>query len=215
MSKRNGQAITRLPFHYFVAVGTSAGAGQVNMLPAAFPRVLEVADSFDMYRVSKFKFRIGPPNSTLAASTTAHQVAGFYPGVTDNAPASINDVSENIYSTVRWGNQTTPSDWVEVPKTVLQGYVPWYKTVAGSIDAALERFGSMFVFSSDASTTSVTIEYRGVFEFKGPANTGATPADRRKKMLLEEKVRMLKILALSEEKDKPCPSGSRSTPPSS
>lgn len=197
MSRKSGITTTRLPFHYAVSVATSSGAAQVNLAPSTFPRVLEVADSFDLYRVNKFKFRIG--NSTTTAVNEI-QTAGFYPGVTDNAPASFNDVSENVYSCVKHIQQQCWTEWVNVPNVVLRGQVPWYKTVAGSIDAALERFGSMFFFTGGGTTTAVLIEYRGEFEFKGPANTGATPAERRKRMLLEEKARMLEILALAEER---------------
>lgn len=213
MSKRGGSAITRLPFHYAVAVSPSSGLAQQNLLPSTFPRVLEAADAFDMYRVSKFKFRLLGTTTATTGANNEIQVAGFYPGVTDNAPASVNDISENVYSAVRCG-MTVPTEWVNIPKVVLQGYVPWYKTVAGSIDAALERFGTMFFFTSGGSTTTIVIEYRGEFEFKGPANTGATPAARRERMLLEEKARMLKILALPEGKKTPTgvSSGGGSTP---
>jgi len=164
-----------------------------------FPRVLEVADSFDCYRIAQFWFRILP----AVSSATGLHAAGFYPGITDGAPASINDVSENVYSVVKGINQTVPTQWCKVPRQVLQGYVPWYKTVAGSIDAALERVGTMFYFESAGGIGPVQMEFKGVFEFKGSANTGATPAARQRRMLLEEKNRMLKILALSETDEKP------------
>ena len=147
-----------------------------------------------MYRITAFKFRV-MPNGT---SNTSIQAAGFYPGVTDNAPATFNDICENVMSCLKAGNQTVPTEWISVPEVVLRGYVDWYKTVAGSIDAALERVGTLFVY--DGASGAVLVEFRGTFEFKGPANTGATPAERQRRMLLEEKARMLKILSLTEEK---------------
>lgn len=188
---RNSSPITVVPFHYAVSVAVSSNIGQTNILPALFPRLLDIADGFDMYRFSKFKFRILP-----SLVITEMHAAGFYPGVTDNAPATFNDISENVMSCLRSWNHAIPTEWVEIPPVVLAGYVGWYKTVAGSIDAALERVGTIFVYGS--STNAVTLEFRGVCEFKGPANTGATPALRQRRMLLEEKARMLKILSLTD-----------------
>ncbi len=200
MPKANrAKAVVTVPFRYAFASTTAAGIATFSLQPSSFPRVLEVADSFDEYRVSKFSYRVHPILAATATPTAAFASVAFYPGVTDNAPGSANDVSENVYSAVIADRATQPTPWVHVPPVVIHSYTPWLKTVAGSIDTALERFGAMFIADSAGSNRQILVEYHGEFQFKGPANTGATPAERQRSLLLAEKSRMLKILAITEE----------------
>ncbi len=182
----NRNQVTKVPFHWLNSSPNSASALTINVYPAAFSRVLEIADAFDLYRVTKLKFRLH--------CTASEASAGYYPGVTDNLPTSMQDLGENIYSIYQiGGGGTPPTDWIKVPKTVLRGYQNWYKTVLGSVGTDTEIVGSIFI--RGGASEVVRLEIRGEFEFTGAANTGATPAERRKALAARERERILRLLS--------------------
>ncbi len=192
-AKQNRDKVVTMPFHYLNRTALSAGALTIPVSPATFPRVLEVADAFDMYRLKSLRFRICPSLSQVSDSS-----AGFYPGVTDNPPTATSDVMENINSVFHGGlgasSGSTPStEWCSIAKADLHGYADWYKTIVGSPDTSAEIMGNIYVRGNAAET--VAVEIRGEFQFAGPANTGATPAERRELAALREKHRLMTILA--------------------
>jgi len=185
MKKTTVQAI---PFKLVKALTLVANTPlQVVLQPATFPRILDIADTYECFRVLKCRFR-------LQVQGTATVIAsGFYPGVTDTAPASAELISENTYSSWMGSGQTIPSTWETLPKAILAGYFPWYKTVAGTPDPSEEAPGSWYTVSTASSTAY--LEVQGVFEFKGPVNSGATPMERARLAAVREKQRLLQILS--------------------
>jgi len=191
-----------VPFSYINYKTLSAGAGSANLSPAFLPRVLEIADAYDLYRFVKFQYRCvlslgGTPN-------TGGFAMAYYPGVTDNAPAAISDITENLTFSFQPLKATVNGNWVTVPKQDLLGMGLWFKTVTGSLDPSEENQGSLQFRGS--GTDECYYEMRGVVQFKGAVNTGATPAARAKIELLREKHRLLHVLEVdSDEEEDPKP----------
>ncbi len=174
-----------IPFSAYLDY-TATASTTVQMYPAQFGRVLAEADAFELYRFTKLKFRL------LPGGTAGHVVAAYVPGVTDTAPNTITTVGSIPQHAAIGATQTTPSPWVTLRRE-LQGYEPWYKTVAGTPDAAQEIQGNIFIATSAA--TSFAIEIVGVCEFRGPVPLTSTPAMRREAALTAEYNRIMKFLA--------------------
>lgn len=169
-----------------------AGAAALALYPASFPRVQDIADAYDLYRVVELQYRLHP--CTRANTATGFGSAAFYPGITDNAPANGADLSENRFVTVLGGTATTPSSWVSVPRKDLQGMHTWYKTVAGTPETAEEQQGTMYI-RGGVNPDGYVLEMKGVFELTGPSNTSSTPAVRSALARQSEKQRILRLLA--------------------
>ncbi len=187
-----------VPFSYSKSYATTAQLATIPIYPAAFPRVLDIADGFDLFRVTKLRYRLLPPQSANGTTALSQRcAAAFYPGITDNPPGSVSDISENLTRAVTGVGQTTPSAWSDVPKELLRGSIPWYKTIVGSPEAADEIIGYVYAIS-DQTAGAVILDFEGIFEFKGSANTGATPMERSRRLALREKQRLLSVLTSSE-----------------
>jgi hypothetical protein len=181
-----------IPFKYIWETSLVSGFQSRGVDPASWPRVSEIADTYDTYRIKRLSFR-------LQSTTGASIIAGYYPGGTDNPPASVVDISENLKSCYLPSTQTKPSDWVHLKMEDIMGYVPWYKTVAGSVDPVLETPGTLYFRGT--GTNAFVAEFRGEYEFRGAANIGATPAARaqaQQAAISREKKRILAILSADD-----------------
>ncbi len=187
----NKSQIVKLPFSYLIyGQFASGGLTTLPLYPTSFPRVLEVADAFEQYRVTRLRYRLHPIS---VANQRAIAVA-YYPGITDNPPAAVTDIAENTLRAVLGVAATVPTKWVSVPTSVLQGCFPWYKTVPGSSDSSEEIVGNLYARGAGLSDY-YGLEVEGMFEFKGPANTGATPMARVQAARQRQRERLLSLLS--------------------
>ncbi len=198
MSKNKNSQDSVCPFSYVQATAFSAGLSVIPLWPASFGRVATIADGFDLFKVTKLKYRL-LPGSTITVS----QSAAYYPGVTDTTPASVNAISQNPTMTYLALRQTVPSGWAEVPKADLHGYQTWYKTIAGSTDAGDEAPGNIYI--AGTGTETFVIEIHGEFHFRGSTDTGSTPQERLRRLQIRERERLLALLSAKDlETKKSC-----------
>ncbi len=187
---KKGKTITQVPFSYANNQVLVSGSFSLPLYPSSFPRVLEVADSFDLFRVTKLRYRLHPADTTPASLCMA-----FFPGVTDTPPTTFSTISECVQRTVIAGTATVPSNWVEVPRGLLRGMHEWYKTIPGTTELAEEYPGVIYAGAPTTGAGYIKYEIEGVFEFAGPITTGSTPMERAKKRAAAERARLLRILA--------------------
>jgi len=203
MKKNNKiEKVVRVPFKYLISASLAGGIAKNALQPATFPRLLDIADGYDLYRITRLKFR-GVRSVTTMASV---QVTGYYPGIVDNNPTAYTDVSENLNSCTLAQSYQGKSEWCVVPSFDLRGMHEWYKTIAGTPESAEEIQGYLITFGS--TTDAYAVEIVGLCEFAGPTNTGATPAIRAQLERKREKMRILSLLEDSsgdEGEDDPPP----------
>jgi hypothetical protein len=179
-------AITVVPFRSVAGMGGASTTAATPLQPSTFSRVGAIADAYDLFRVTKLRFRI-LPNAAVAS-------LGWYPGINDTAPANTANFGENVYATIISASATAPSPWVDVPPAALRGMFAWYKSVPGTLDPSEETQGNIYNLSTAAAGTHL-YEVEGIFEFKGPVNTGATPMLRASLSRQAEKKRILSLLS--------------------
>jgi predicted enzyme related to lactoylglutathione lyase len=154
-------------FSVLAAVTLAAGANNVAMNPSLASRLSALADAYEFYRLRKLKFRVHPNG------TQSNMVAAvFQAGVVDTAPTTVLQCSEGVNSTFNGSRATVPSAWCEVAPEDLKGAFPWYKSVQGTPDTSEEIVG--YIYLAGSTTESISLEVRGVMEFKqsiAPANT--------------------------------------------
>ncbi len=193
-AKQRGVVVTQ-PFCARGSYALTTGQAKIFISPSVFPRVAAQADLYELYRFTQLRFRI----STFAgfSSGVADEliIAAYFSGSIDSNPA-LADLNENIVSCLFPPNQTVKSEWVDVPKVMLKGPLPWYKAVAGTMETWDELQGVICIASANAgSSGSAIIELEGVVEFTSPADPGATPMERARRRDLKERERLLKLLA--------------------
>jgi len=184
----------RIPFAIINTTNSASGLKSIPVTPLMTPRLTILADTFDEYRFVDLKFRILP----IGSLNTDIETACFEPGVVDTPPGNNVQQSESLASVYMGGGESVRSPWCNVPKGVLSGYFPWYKTVAGTTDTAEEVQGNIFTFNSLADTTPVVLEIRGVCEFRAAINATSTPAERVQIARRKEKERIVSILAMPD-----------------
>jgi hypothetical protein len=168
----------------------TAGVATVTMAPSTFIEAAAVSDVFELYRITKLRYRLYR-HATLGATATAVYIAG----VVDNPPSTAADASVSPYAAVITPIMTQPSEWKSISKRDLASYSTWYKTVAGSPDPSLEEQGKIYL--AGTTTDAFTMEVEIVYQFKSPCTTSATPAERGALERLRERERLLKILSSS------------------
>lgn len=198
-SVRRSSKPTPIPFRYIIQL-TASGGGlntvPVNPNSTLSPRLLSIADNFDEYRFTELKFRLHPWY-TASPSAADFAVAVFEPGVVDTPPSSPSQASEGLCHVSRAGGTTKPSSWCSVPRPVLKGMHPWYKTVQGTPESAEEVQGNIFV--AGPASFVYYIEFAGVCEFNSPISSASTPAARRAAQKLRERNRVMELLAYTEK----------------
>lgn len=204
-----------VPFHYLYTLSGGSAAAQLSLLPASFPRVLIEADAWAHFRVTKLAFRLLPPANNDAAGTLIMAAAGFCGGMEDTPPATLATISELIPSCFMPGHQQTPSAWIRVSKKELQGPFPWYKTIQGTVDTTEESPGQMCFLINSNTTSTLYVEFKGVFEFKTSIASGNTPMyleflkkvreERVKKRDDEDRGKLLRVIASASNTAKTTP----------
>ncbi len=181
----------RVPFRYVLSQTLSSGGATINLSPNSgfSPRLTSLADDFDEYRITKFRFRLRRQNTVTSACALA-----FFPGIVDTAPSTVADLTESINHTYHaGGGESVPSPWCEVNKSVLAGMHNWYKTVVGTPESSEEVQGTMFM--RGAGTDNWGVEFEGICEFRAAAAAGNTPLERALAARRREKKRIMALLA--------------------
>lgn len=186
-----GRDTVAVPFRYYSSV--SAGNVTINVSPNATfsPRLTAIADDFDEYRISSLRFRL---HQGLAA-TAAAMTAAFLPGIVDTPPAGDGNRIEILNSILISAARTTPSEWSQVPKGVLAGMHPWYKTVVGTPEASEELQG---ILTYNSNAVSSLLEWEGVCEFRAAVAAANTPLERALAARKREKKRIMAVLATDD-----------------
>jgi hypothetical protein len=193
----SNKSTVKIPFRTFVAGTLTAGAATIPISPNSTlcTRLVTLADTFEQYRMIDLKYRM----HRAAATVVNVQAAGFIAGVTDTAPSSVLTVAETGNATILGGQSTIPSDWLHVPRQVLAGQLPFYKTVVGSPDTLEEIQGNLYVVGN--ATDAYHVEIRGAIEFKQPVDPANTPslAVRATNLLDKEKARRQRLVDLASD----------------
>lgn len=195
MSKVFKRDTIQVPFSSLSAPTFSNGASQINVQPTAFlsSRLAAIADDYDEYRLVELRYRV-----RRQATLTSVGTAAFYPGVVDNPPTTFAANCENVLRSVTAATETVINPWVSVPRNILAGYHPWYKTVSGTPEAAEEVQGVLCMTDSAGASTGHLLEVEGVCEFRAAAAPGTTPMDRALANRRREKQRLVQLLAASD-----------------
>lgn len=181
----------------------TAIATTVPIQPATLGgRVLAIADAYELFKVKKLEFRLLSATTTASASRVSQQVACYLAGVTDTAPGNFALAAEVVEHVALGNAATTPTEWCRVPKSILAGYTPWYKTIAGTPDPSVEVQGNLFIVNPSGTTDTFCAEIRGVISFKGAVPISSTPMLRQLNEMRKEKDRLLKILAVTPAAEK-------------
>jgi len=162
-----------IPFHTLITGSLVGGVATILGNPTGLSnngRLLTEADAWAHFRIRKLQFRL---HQNSAAG--AFQAVGYIGGVQDTPPANAVQVMELLPSTGMRPTQTVPTEWVRVPKMDLAGPFPWYKSIAGTVDATEEFPGQIIV--AGTTTEVYTVEIRGLLEFKTSVAAGNTPAE--------------------------------------
>ncbi len=201
---RRGNGITTIACSELITQALTSGAATLSLTPATFAGASGLADSFEFYRIIALKYRLVP-----SATITGNQVAAYIAGVVDATGSNIN--VPNIQPHASLGvRQTSCSSWVKVPKAMLQSYMTWYKTIAGTPDPAEENQG--FLYLAGTGTENVVIEVCVLFQFRSVVPVTATPMVRLQQAMLAEKERLMKILSFDPKTTINLPSRSPSRP---
>jgi len=175
----------------FSTVKTGTTNATANVAPSLSSRTLSAADNFELYRVTRLRYRQHVPTGG-----TGQTVVAYYAGVTDTPPATnvanMEATNHNFFSGL---NGSPPSRWTNVPRGQLAGYQPWYKTIVGTPDPSVEIQGILNITGSTPATIQYVVEIEGVIEFKGPVDAASTPESRRARMYATQYAVLQKILA--------------------
>lgn len=117
----------------------AVGNATIPISPASFPRLLAMADVFNLYRFTKLKFSIYPAGNTAV---------GYSNGEFDTPPTTVAQIMEIAYAGLNTATQSVPTH-VNVPRSELLGdsTLKWYKTIAGTPAVGFEVQGNLFVLA--------------------------------------------------------------------
>lgn len=173
MGKRKGKGKKRdgtvMAFHGTSSGALAAGAATINLNAAVglSGRITTESDAWALFRLRSYSFRLFP--RTITGSSYA---ACFVGSDQDTAPSGISQTTEVAASCVITAQQVVPTQWVRVPRNILSGMFPWYRTVQGA--EPLNNCQPGIVAIAGTGTDPYFLEFKGVIEFKqglDPANT--------------------------------------------
>ncbi len=161
------QKPTSVQFHVLLNRTMVTNADQFVIAPSTLGVLAQMATSFELYRITMLKFRI---HCNPSLTTSAYSLVGWVPDATvpSTADSGLIEVWESL---IYRAGQTVPTEWCVISRTRLRGILEWYKANA---DAGASEFESQGVlnFYSTGATDLVTVEIRGVCEFKNPIDSG-------------------------------------------
>jgi hypothetical protein len=188
--QRNKQNIERATFKAYAAVVTASNIVTVplNSVGLANPstRFAAMLDLYGLYRLTKFNFRI-------LKGTNEVQSAAVIANFQDATPSSPAKIFEAIHSQAYMIGETARLPFVKVPKAVLAGALPWYKSIPGSIDS-WEEIPASLVGYTDAVAGTILLELEWEAEFKDQLPPAATPAVRSARLQNARDIARSKLL---------------------
>ncbi len=185
-----------MPFHaYSQIVASNAGAITAVISGQSYSRLAEISEDFAMYRYKSLKFRLLNLNSPSSQNKIS---MSFISGICDSPPTTHVQNMESLYAQMGNVLYKNPNKWTVVPASVLSGYQPWYKTIAGSPDAADEQIG-IFAFVADTDEEAITYEVCGVVEYKDPVSSAVTAEMQQLRAKLRQEARQKALEKKKEE----------------
>lgn len=189
-SSNNRNEIARVRLHETQSAAMISGQATVSLSPATFTSLSSLAGQFDMYKVTRLRFRMHP-----ATSTTIALAACYIPGISDNLPVGTVACAQVSDHTYIGGDTTVPSSWCQVPSAGLKGYMNWYKTVVGSPDAAEEVQGVIRLGGSSTEVYQLEVEATYLFKNLLPDSaTPMTPAERGARETIALRDKLLRVM---------------------
>lgn len=187
--------ISAVRFHALLTATLSGVTGNFTSILA--PRntnfgVDEICDQFDLYRLSRLRYRVFPMDPT----NTVNQAAAWVPDI-DVQTVTAAQNAMNPFAAVQTPFCGVPSRWIKIPPASLKGMLDWYKCTADSGATEFEDQG-LIIFAGGLSDTMV-VEVDGVFDFKNPVNA-AVMLERN----IERMVRLGKVVRIPQ-KESPTP----------
>ena len=196
MNRSNNKLASKTEIACFRTVATIATALNIATVPlnaaglgTGATRFAAMLDLYGLYRLLKFRFRIVKSTAELQALAVVSEYQ-------DSTASTVALMNEAICSQVYAAAETVRLPFVEVPRQIIAGALPWYKSIPGSIDSWEEIPASLLAFTT-AATGSVLIELEWVAEFKDqipPANTPELRLSRQKAALDAERLRLLGVI---------------------
>jgi len=197
-------SVVKVPFSAIIIVTPAGGVASVNVAPTAaglgIPRLTTVSDPFEKYKFRSFRFRV-VQNGTGAA--TFDQVVAYVgKTATTVALTTLLELTETgNYSILSSGN-TSNGNWVNVPKSILAGMLPWYQTQGGNAASDTEEDNQGTLYLLGSATQPIHLEVRGVIDLSmaaDPANTPTPVGVLQKRIeLMEERLRAAKLIDENE-----------------
>lgn len=159
-------------FNQALSASCSTSTYVYAITPATFStRINALADAFQEYKVTKLSYRFHPIETPVASSITA----SYSPGVVDTPPSTLATSFDGTSPLYYSGRQIAPSAWSHVPKAVLSGSRPWYKTQPSTMETADEQQGQINLVATGSATCGFILETHVVIHFRGPNATANTP----------------------------------------
>jgi len=124
----------------------------------------EVADQFDLFKVSDLEYRIHPMDPT----NTANQAVCYYPDV-DIQTQTVAQAAQSPIAAVQTPFCGVPSAWMRVPRSQLKGMLDWYKCTPDAGAAEFELQGIVQIVGGLSEVC--TYEFRGIVLFKNPVSS--------------------------------------------
>lgn len=160
--------VSPVAFHSLNTFTTSGTTGVVTAVVTPqgtpFAGVNEVGDQFDLFRVSRLRYRLHPMDPT----DTVNQGVCFYPDV-DIQTQTISQLAESPLAAVQTPFCGVPSRWINVPRSQLKGMLDWYKCTQDAGSTEFEIQGSLQMVGGLSS--SVRLEVEGIILFKNPVSS--------------------------------------------
>ncbi len=170
----------RLAGNALLAPSMSSGAiTPLLLVPDLFERTASASDSFKYFRFTKFKYRITPASRSNQTDNTDIAV-GYATEALGSVPnhARCGELVPCAHFVPRVSDanglhsfETTPSDWVSVPRALLLGETPtrWWRANDASPTVPEDTIqGSLYGLSANSGDSgAIFIEVQYVCEFAG------------------------------------------------
>lgn len=172
-----GLNITRTRFHALTTSTLSSGGSSQSVGPGLNSTLTAMAAVYELYRVSKLRYRLHPN-----ASQSTALIAAYYPEAQVTIP-SIDQNSENIDCCMLFEDTTVPTPWHNVPRSRLKGQIDWWKCVPDAGASEFEIQG--IIVLTGTGTDAFRLEMDGVVEFKNPIPAAAAAAVHKQRAMDE------------------------------
>jgi len=171
--------VTRVGGTVLYTSAASAGLITVNLHPTLIStRAADVADSFSLYRFTRYKIVAMPASSQTSVVAYTDCIEATGSGTINSAIK----MSEYPNAFIQTASCTIPHG-VVIPRSFLRGKYTWYScstsgaaiTTGGNYSEAIYQ-GATLIYQTAAAAANFWLEYE--IEFKDPSFGGATPSRR-------------------------------------